>query len=79
MKCVFHLLSFLFSRFSIEVIMPVFKSGESVPDWCELKYFDIVELQPGDTHVFERVAEMEKVMVGSGGRRSKNAIGIADS
>lgn len=62
----FHLLSFLFSRFSIEVIMPVFKSGESVPDWCELNFFDIIELQPGDTHVFERVAEMEKVMIGSG-------------
>ena len=46
--------------------MPVFKSGESVPDWCELNFFDIIELQPGDTHVFERVAEMEKVMIGSG-------------
>ena len=30
--------------------MPVFKSGEGLaPGWCELEYFDIVSLAPGQT------------------------------
>ena len=46
--------------------MPVFKSGGPVPAWCELQFFDMVALQPGDSHVFERRSEMEKVIIGSG-------------
>jgi mannose-6-phosphate isomerase-like protein (cupin superfamily) len=46
--------------------MPVFKSGDPVPDWCELKFFDVVNLQPGDVHRFERKAAKEKLIVGAG-------------
>ena len=47
--------------------MPVFKSGKGQAlDWCELEFFEIVELNPGDTHVFERESEKEKLIVGNG-------------
>jgi len=47
--------------------MPVFKSGEGqAPDWCELEYFDIVELPVGATHTFDRVGAKEKLIVGNG-------------
>jgi len=47
--------------------MPVFRSGKGLaPDWCELEFFDIVDLKPGDTHTFERMGKKEKVIVGEG-------------
>jgi len=47
--------------------MPVFKSGKGLaPDWCELEYFDIVRLKAGESHVFERVGDREKLIVTSG-------------
>jgi len=47
--------------------MPVFKSGKGqAPAWCEMQYFDIVELTPGQTHRYERVGVKEKLIVGQG-------------
>ncbi len=46
--------------------MPVFRSGDVLPDWCELKFFDIVNLRPGDVHRFERKGPKEKLIVGEG-------------
>ncbi len=47
--------------------MPVFKSGKGLaPSWCEMEYFDITRLSPGETEVFERVGEKEKLIVGEG-------------
>lgn len=47
--------------------MPVFKSGRGLaPPWCEMEYFEIVDLSRGDTHVFERVGGKEKLIVGKG-------------
>jgi len=47
--------------------MPVFKSGKGLaPAWCELEYFDIVRLSPGESHAFERVGAKEKLIVGAG-------------
>lgn len=47
--------------------MPVFKSGKGLaPTWCEMEYFDITRLTPGESKVFERVGEKEKVIVCSG-------------
>ena len=47
--------------------MPVFKSGKGqAPGWCELESFEIIELGSGDTHVFERRSEKEKLIVGNG-------------
>lgn len=47
--------------------MPVFKSGCGLaPKWCELEYFEIVELPVGATHIFSRVGEKEKLIVGRG-------------
>ena len=47
--------------------MPVFVSGEGqAPAWCEMHYFDIVELQPGQEHRYERRAPREKLIVGRG-------------
>ena len=47
--------------------MPVFKSGvNQAPAWCELEYFDIVRIEPGQTHVFERRGAKEKLIVGAG-------------
>jgi mannose-6-phosphate isomerase-like protein (cupin superfamily) len=47
--------------------MPVFRSGKGLaPAWCELEYFEIVELPTGATHIFERLGEKEKLIVGKG-------------
>lgn len=47
--------------------MPVFKSGKGLaPEWCEMEYFDITELSPGDKHTFERIGEKEKLIVCKG-------------
>jgi mannose-6-phosphate isomerase-like protein (cupin superfamily) len=47
--------------------MPVFKSGKGLaPEWCEMEYFDIVKLAPGEKHSFERVGKKEKLIVGRG-------------
>lgn len=47
--------------------MPVFKSGKGLaPSWCEMEYFDITKLAPGETKVFERVGEKEKLIVAGG-------------
>ena len=55
--------------------MPVFKSGKGLaPGWCEMEYFDITELAPGDTHAFERVGEKEKLIV----CRGKCRISVGD-
>jgi mannose-6-phosphate isomerase-like protein (cupin superfamily) len=52
---------------SEEDSMPVFRSGKGLaPAWCELEYFDIVELSPGDSHTFERLGKKEKLIVAKG-------------
>jgi mannose-6-phosphate isomerase-like protein (cupin superfamily) len=56
--------------------MPVFRSGETPPEWCELRFFEIVELEPGAIHTFARVAPKEKLIVGWGACRV--AIGGAE-
>ena len=50
--------------------MPVFRSGVGqAPAWCELRQFEIVELAPGATHDFARVAPKERLIVGRGACR----------
>ncbi len=47
--------------------MPVFKSGPGLaPAWCEMTYFEIVELHPGARHAFTWIGRKEKVIVGKG-------------
>jgi len=47
--------------------MPLFKSGKGqAPQWCEMEYFDIVELPIGATHAYERVGQQEKLIIGKG-------------
>ena len=47
--------------------MPVFKSGRGlVPSWCELEFFEIVNLAPGQTHTFARAGKKEKLIVCGG-------------
>lgn len=47
--------------------MPVFTSGKGqAPAWCEMRYFDIVELEPGQQHTYEREGKKEKLIVGRG-------------
>ena len=47
--------------------MPVFRSGKGLaPAWCELEYFDIVRLEAGRTHTFDRVGQKEKLIVAGG-------------
>ncbi|MBI2505281.1 MAG: hypothetical protein HYW07_18865 [Candidatus Latescibacteria bacterium] len=47
--------------------MPVFTSGKGqAPAWCQMQYFDIVELQPGQEHCYERSGKKEKLIVGRG-------------
>jgi len=46
--------------------MPVF-TGEigAAPKWCELESFEIVEIEAGGHHLFERLGAKEKLVVGS--------------
>lgn len=47
--------------------MPVFKSAQgSAPPWCEMEYFEIVDLPAGATHTFRRLGRKEKLIVGQG-------------
>ena len=47
--------------------LPVFRSGKGLaPAWCELEYFDIVDLKPGQSHIYDRVGKKEKLIVGKG-------------
>ncbi len=45
--------------------MPVFQS-EADRGWCELRFYEIVELPIGASHTFERRAAKEKLIVGAG-------------
>ncbi|MCC7262895.1 MAG: hypothetical protein IT369_10270 [Candidatus Latescibacteria bacterium] len=47
--------------------MPVFTSGKGqAPPWCQMQYFDIVELAPGQEHRYTREGSREKLIVGRG-------------
>ena len=47
--------------------MPVFKSGRGhMPAWCELTFFEIIELAAGAQYPFAWVGPREKVIVGKG-------------
>lgn len=47
--------------------MPVFRSGKGLaPEWCEMEYFDITHLKPGEKHIFDRIGAKEKLIVGRG-------------
>jgi mannose-6-phosphate isomerase-like protein (cupin superfamily) len=46
--------------------MPVFKSGDVPPTWCELTFFEIVTLPAGAEHRFPRRAPREKLIVCQG-------------
>lgn len=46
--------------------MPVFASQDTPPIWCQLRHFDIVRLEPGQSHAFDRRGAKEKLIVGRG-------------
>ena len=46
--------------------MPVFRSGDPAPAWGQMSHFDIVRLEPGQEHTFQRREEKEKLIVGQG-------------
>jgi mannose-6-phosphate isomerase-like protein (cupin superfamily) len=47
--------------------MPVFQSGEGLaPDWCEMQFFEIVELRAGASHDFPWIGPKEKLIVADG-------------
>ena len=53
-----------------EGMMPIFRSGRgNAPAWCELETFEIIELSPGSTYIFERSSPREKLIVGEGACR----------
>ncbi|MGQ9732822.1 MAG: cupin domain-containing protein [Candidatus Zipacnadales bacterium] len=47
--------------------MPVFRAGPNqAPEWSELEQFEIVQLKPGELHIFPRVGHREKLLVAKG-------------
>jgi mannose-6-phosphate isomerase-like protein (cupin superfamily) len=46
--------------------MPVFRSGDVIPAWCELTFFEIVAIPAGSLHRFPRREAKEKLLVGRG-------------
>ena len=60
--------------------MPVFKSGEGLaPDWCEMQYFEIVELPAGSRHDFQWIGPKEKLILGEGRCRIAQGDRIVDA
>ena len=59
--------------------MPIFTSAGPIPEWCELRGFDIVDLEPGQTHRYERLAPKEKLIVGQGACRVRVGAGEHDA
>ncbi|MFT5087585.1 MAG: mannose-6-phosphate isomerase-like protein (cupin superfamily) [Candidatus Latescibacterota bacterium] len=56
--------------------MPVFRSAKgAAPPWCEMHYFDIVRLAPGENYQYHRDGEREKLIVG-GGRARMQVAGV---
>jgi mannose-6-phosphate isomerase-like protein (cupin superfamily) len=43
--------------------MPVFRSGDQIPAWCELRHFEIVHLKPDEERSFDRTFPKEKLIV----------------
>src|SRR5687767_3704610 len=46
--------------------MPIFRSGEPAPAWCEMTHFDIVQLAPGARHAYARRGQKERLFVCEG-------------
>ena len=47
--------------------MPIVRSGsERMPAWCQMRYYDIVRLEPGQHREYQRSGVMEKLIVGQG-------------
>ncbi|MAE66517.1 MAG: hypothetical protein CMJ18_19790 [Phycisphaeraceae bacterium] len=46
--------------------MPLYHGPDELADWCELRHYEIVRLEPGQTHRFAWMGPKEKVIVGSG-------------
>lgn len=46
--------------------MPVFQTESNPPAWCELRFFEVVELKPGAKYTFVRHSLKEKLIVGAG-------------
>ncbi len=44
--------------------MPVFRTG--APDWCEMRFFEIIDLPAGAKHIFVRSQPKEKLIIGAG-------------
>ena len=59
--------------------MPVFRSSQPAPHWCELEHFDIVRLQPGSSHTFDRIGIKEKLIVVDGSCRVCRAAETVDA
>ena len=50
--------------------MPIFRSGpDQAPPWCEMGCFEILTLEPGQSHRFERRGRRELLLVAAGACR----------
>jgi mannose-6-phosphate isomerase-like protein (cupin superfamily) len=48
-------------------MMPLIRPTDNdLPAWCEMRHYEIVRLNPGETHTFERRSPKEKLIVGEG-------------
>ena len=57
--------------------VPVFKSGiGSAPPWCEMRFFEIVEIPQGTFHVFPRISENEMLFVVQGSGQAHTTISV---
>lgn len=47
--------------------MPIFRNENSHSlEWCELKFFEILRLSHGESHIFPRTGQKEKLFIGVG-------------
>ena len=47
--------------------MPVFRADEKkIPDWCEIDFFEIIQVKSGEKYMFKRKSIIEKLFLGEG-------------
>lgn len=46
--------------------MPLIHHSDELPDWCEMRFYEILKLSPGQSYSCERVGKKEKIIVDSG-------------
>lgn len=46
--------------------MPLIQNPDQLPDWCEMRFYEIITLESGEIHTCDRMGKKEKIIVDLG-------------